>query len=106
MLVPLDSFTKGTLSTFSTHQQEKYLVYSISLLPSPVRESLKVVISNLSSDIGLVLFPIVDWLFSSPSVIFFRGGFPRKSCVLYCSCYRCLLLIIVIYSNACAISSL
>ena len=59
-LVSLDPFIKGSPLTFLTHQQEKYLVYSIPLLPSLVRESLRVVISNRSSEIDLVLFHIVD----------------------------------------------
>ena len=33
-LVSLDPFIKGSPPTFSTHQQEKYLVYFIPLLPS------------------------------------------------------------------------
>ena len=94
-LVSLDPLIKGSPPTFSTHQQEKYLVYFIPLLPSLVRESLRVVISNRSSAIDLVLFHRVD--FSVLVVV--RGFFPALDFhvnlgVLYCSCYRCLLLII------------
>ena len=56
----MDPFIKGSPPTFSTHQKEKYLVYSIPLLPSIVRESLRVLISNQSCEIDPVLFHIVD----------------------------------------------
>jgi len=74
------SLYKGSPPTLSTHQQEKYLVYFISLLPSLVRESLRVVISNRSSEIrscillhsGLFCTRCHRWFFS-------LIGFSRKS---------------------------
>ena len=105
-LVFLDPFIKGSPPTFSIHQQDKYIVYSIPFLPRLLRESLRVVISNRSFETNHVLFQIVDCFVTIAVSGFFRIGFPCKSCILYCSCYRCLLLIIVIYPNASAISLL
>jgi len=76
-LVSVDPFIKGSPPTFSTHQQEKYLVYSTPLLPSLVRESLRVVISNRSFAIDLVLFHIVDWSVLIAVRGFSHLGFPR-----------------------------
>jgi len=77
--VSLDPFVKGSPPIFSTHQQEKYLVYFIPLLPSLMGESLRVVISNWSSDINSVLFHIVDCSVLVAVRCFFPIVFPRKS---------------------------
>ena len=103
---PSWSLYKGHNSYFLNTLPREIPCVFYSFLPSLVRESLWVVISNRSSEINLVLFHIVDWMCSSPYVVFSRIGFPRKSCVLYCSCYRCLLLIIIIYPNSSTISLL
>ena len=81
-------------------------MYFIPFLPSPVRESLRVVISNRFSKIDLVLFHIVDCFVPVAICGFSLIGFPRKSCILCCSRYHCLLLIIIIHPNASAISLL
>jgi len=78
-LVSLDPLIKGSPPTFSTHQQEKYLVYSTPLLPSLVRESLRVVISNRSFEIDLVLFHIVDCSVLVAVNGLFPHRVPRKS---------------------------
>ena len=88
-LVSLNPFIKGSPPTFSTHQQEKYLVYSISLLPSLVRESLRVVISNRSSEIDPILFHIVNCSVLVADPFFPALGFYINLDVFYCSCYCC-----------------
>ena len=92
-LVSLDPFIKDSHPTCSIDQQEKYFVYSIPLRPSLVRESLRVVISNRSSEIDIVLFHIVNCSVLVAARGFFPAlGFHVNLGVLYCYC--CLLLII------------